>query len=98
MVEQVQAVLLVPAGEEHGWGAGQLQEAIDHTLVLMGGDFHRLPRLRCFVLQLRSVAWGGGRGAERRGGGGGGGQRGGEGGGRGAERGERGREGGVEGK
>ena len=64
VVEQVKSVLLVPAGVEHSWGAGQLQESIDHALVLVGGDFHRLPHLRRFVIQLRGVAWkgeGGGR-------------------------------------
>ena len=76
VVEQVQPVLLVPAGVEHGRGAGQLQEPVNHALVLVGGDIHRLPRLGCFVLHVRGVACGEGEGegegcGRRRGGGGG---------------------------
>ena len=50
MVEEVHAELLVPAGVEHGRGAGQLEVAINDTLVLWSGSFQWLPHLVSPVL------------------------------------------------
>ena len=50
--------LLVAAGVEHGRRAGQLQEAIDHVVVLLCYAAQRLPHLGGFGINTRKATAG----------------------------------------